>query len=418
MGVIACFVIVLIATSTRPRAYSVLTHEEVVDLVWKQDIESLLLKRFPSATADELRRAHAYAYGGCDIQDMGYYPFGSKEFSDLVHYVRSGDFITALLAESTNLNEYAFALGALAHYASDTSGHPAINRSVAIRFPKLRARYGDSVTYEENPKAHIRTEFGFDVAQIAKNRYAPDTYHDFIGFEVSKELLQRAFRRTYGFDLDSLFPSLDLALGTYRRSVSKIIPEMTKAALLTKNVKLRGEIPDHNEKKFVYNLSRAAYEKEWGNDYKRPGIGARILALLFHVVPKIGPFKAVQFETPTPQTEDLYFKSINETVENYRTDLHHVAAGDLRFPNCDFDTGRKTTPGEYKLTDSTYAGLLHRLAQHSFQGLTPGLRQNLLTFFADPDAPFAIKRDHKKWERTQRELAQLRETSSAVTSAP
>ncbi len=378
------------------RAYSVLSHEEIVDLLWKDQIQPLLLHRFPSATVEELRRAHAYAYGGCVIQDMGYYPFGSKDFSNLVHYVRSGDFVMALLDESAEIDEYAFALGALAHYVSDTDGHPAVNRSVALVFPKLRARFGDSVTYAEDPKAHIRTEFGFDVAQIAKNRYAPDTYHDFIGFEVAKPLLQRAFRRTYGIELDSMFTSLDLAIGTYRRSVSKAIPEMTKAALLTHRAQLASEIPNFNRKKFVYNLSRAAYEKEWGNTYKRPGFGARLLAFLFRIVPKKGLFKAAVFQVPTPVTENLYFQSMNETVEQYRRALQQVRAGTLRLENRDFDTGRRTVAGEYPLTDSTYADLVHRLAGHRFNGVSAELRSEILVFFANPNASMAVKRDPKR----------------------
>ncbi|MEY2394881.1 MAG: hypothetical protein QOF94_1226, partial [Acidobacteriaceae bacterium] len=159
-------------------AYSVLTHEQVVDLVWKDNIIPLLKNRFPAATDEELKKAHAFAYGGSLIQDMGYYPFGSKYFSDLTHYVRSGDFIVNMLNEATDLNEYAFALGALAHYAADNSGHPTINKAVGIQFPKLRKKYGDIVTYEDDPKAHIRTEFGFDVTQVAKNRYTSDRYHD------------------------------------------------------------------------------------------------------------------------------------------------------------------------------------------------------------------------------------------------
>src|SRR2546428_3398242 len=188
--------------------YSVLTHEEIVDLLWKDQIQPLLLKRFPGATDEDLKKAHAYAYGGCMLQDMGYYPFGNKYFSDLVHYVRSGDYVLALLQESTDLDEYAFALGALAHYASDNSGHPTINRVTAIEFPKLRKKFGDTVTYAQDPKAHIRTEFGFDMVQVAKNRYTSDLYHDFIGFEVSQALMERAFEKTYGIWLDDVFDDL------------------------------------------------------------------------------------------------------------------------------------------------------------------------------------------------------------------
>src|SRR5438034_811016 len=219
-----CILIFLVASAHISSSYSVLTHEEVVDLLWKQSIQPLLLQRFPAATADDLRRAHAYAYGGCLIQDMGYYPFGNRRFSDLVHYVRSGDFVAGLINESSDLNEFAFALGAVAHYASDLSGHPAINHSVALRFPKLRKKYGDSVTFSQDPKAHIRTEFGFDVTQVAKNRFSSDSYHDFIGFEVSKPLLERAFKKNYGLELSDMFNDVDLAIGTYRRAIIRVNP--------------------------------------------------------------------------------------------------------------------------------------------------------------------------------------------------
>ena len=209
-------------------AYSVLTHEEVVDLLWKDDIRPLLVKRFPDATADDIKKAHAFAYGGSLVQDMGYYPFGNKYFSDLTHYVRSGDFIVNLINESSDLNEYAFALGALAHYSSDNMGHPTVNRAVALEFPKLRKKFGDAVTYADDPKAHIRTEFGFDVTQVAKNRYTSDRYHDFIGFEVSKPVLDRAFQDTYGIPLSDVISNEDLAIGTFRRAISRIVPEMTQ----------------------------------------------------------------------------------------------------------------------------------------------------------------------------------------------
>jgi hypothetical protein len=296
----------------------------------------------------------------------------------------------------------------LAHYAADLQGHPAVNEAVALHYPKLRRKYGNSVTYAEDAKAHIRTEFGFDVTQVAKNRFAPDTYHDFIGFEVAKPLLQRAFKRTYGFELTDLFKSFDLAVGTYRRSVSKIIPEMTRVALATKRADIVREKPDFDRKKFLYRLSRAQYEKEWGTTYTRPGVGARILAFFFHLIPKVGPFKAIDFTLPSPRTEDMYLKSVNSTLDYYSQLLEQVRQRRLALENRDFDTGRKTAPGEYPLTDKSYADLLDRIAQHKFEGVTPDLRANILGFYADLNAPFATKKHADKWQKTVQELNQLR----------
>ena len=259
-------------------AYSVLTHEEVVDLLWKDDIQPLLLKRFPGASAEDLKKAHAFAYGGCLVQDMGYYPFGNKYFSDLTHYVRSGDFIANMINEATDLDEYAFALGALAHYSADNIGHPTVNQAVALEFPKLQKKFGKAVTYADNPKAHIRTEFGFDVTQVAKNRYTSDRYHDFIGFEISKPVLERAFQDTYGIPLSDVIANEDLAIGTFRRAISHILPEMTRVALVARKKELVAETPNFNSRKFRYNLSRADYQREWGKGYRRPGFGTRVLA--------------------------------------------------------------------------------------------------------------------------------------------
>ena len=212
-------------------SYSVLTHEAIVDSTWDSGIKPLLLKRFPSATADELTAAHAYAYGGCIIQDLGYYPFGSKFFSDLTHYVRSGDFVLNMIRESQDLDEYAFALGALSHFAADNNGHRmATNVSVPLLYPKLRLKFGNSITYADDPFSHSKTEFGFDVFQSAKSRYASDAYKGFIGFQVAKPVLQRAFEDTYGMRIEQVFLSLDLAIGSYRRAVGTILPALTKVA--------------------------------------------------------------------------------------------------------------------------------------------------------------------------------------------
>jgi hypothetical protein len=393
-------------------AYSVLTHEQVVDLMWKDQIQPLLLKRFPGASEQDLQQAHAYAYGGCVLQDMGYYPFGNKFFSDLLHYVRSGDFVEALLEDSSDLNEYAFALGALSHYASDNSGHPTINRVVALEFPKLRKKYGDSVTYADDPKAHIRTEFGFDMVQVAKNRYTSDRYHDMIGFEVSKPLLQRAFLETYGLKIEDVFSSVDLAIGSYRRSVSVLIPEMTRVALLSRHDVIVKDTPNFDRKKFLYYLSRSNYEHEWGTVYRKPGIGSRILAFVLKLMPKVGPFKAVSFQIPTKQTEDMYIKSVNDTVESYGRLLHESSNRNFDLPNRDCDTGRETKAGEYELTDKTYARLIDELSRKNSDPLSSNLRDNLLQFYSDPNAPVATRKNAKAWQKLQNELEQLRQRAA------
>src|SRR5579864_435819 len=365
-------------------AYSVLTHEEVVDLLWKDDIQPLLSKRFPGASAEDLKKAHAFAYGGSLIQDMGYYPFGNKYFSDLTHYVRSGDFIVNLLNEASDLNEYAFALGALAHYSADNFGHPSVNQAVALQFPKLRKKFGKTVTYADNPKAHIRTEFGFDVTQVAKNRYTSDRYHDFIGFEVAKPVLERAFQDTYGIPLSDVLSKEDLAIGTFRRAISTILPEMTRVALVARKKEIVAETPNFNSRKFRYYLSRANYQREWGKGYRRPGFGTRVLAFLLKFVPKVGPFKALDFKIPTQKTEDLYIASVNHTLDNYRDLLAETKTKQLHLANMDFDTGQATHEGEYVLTDKAYAHLLDQLAQHNFEQVTPDLRDNILAFYSDP----------------------------------
>jgi len=407
----------LFATHLCP-AYSVLTHEEIVDLLWKDQIVPLLKKRYPDATAEDLRKAHAFAYGGSLVQDMGYYPFGNKFFSDLLHYVRSGDFVMIMIQESSDLNEYAFALGALSHYAADNTGHPTINRVVTIEFPKLGRKFGERATYNDDPKAHIRTEFGFDMVQVAKNRYTSDSYHDFIGFEVSKDLLNRTFYRTYGLQLEDVFGNTDLAIGTFRRSISAVIPQMTRVALLAREQAIVRDTPNFNKQKFLYYLSRKQYEKEWGTTYRRPGLGSRILAFFLRIVPKVGPFSALGFKIPTQQTEDMYIKSVDSTVEDYAALLHDTRVRDLRLPNKDCDTGRDTKAGEYALTDKSYERLLNKLADQKFEHLTPQLQENILEFYSDLNAPIHTKKNKKAWTSTVANIEKLRAAPSQPASSP
>ena len=413
-GIVLLIVLMSCSSSS---AYSVLTHEEIVDLLWGDEIRPLLLKRYPELTEDQIRDAHAYAYGGAVIQDLGYYPFGNREFSDLVHYVRSGDFVRELLVESQDVNEYAFALGALSHYASDIAGHPAVNRSVAIQYPKLRAKYGKSVRYAQDKTAHLKTEFGFDTVQVAKNRYASQQYHDFIGFQVSKSLLERVFPVVYGVELKEVLTHEDLAVGSYRFAVSRLIPQMTKVALQTHKKDLMRETPNFAKRKFLYRLSRSNYEKEWGKDYVKPGVGTRILSTLLRYMPRIGPFKGLAFKNPIPQTEDLYIKSINTTVDQYRQFLQEVRIGTLVLANCNFDTGQPTKAAEYSLTDNTYATLLARLSERKFVLTSPELRANILQYYSDLSVPIETKKDTARWQSLLTDLNQLKAAAPVETVA-
>ena len=389
-------------------AYSVLTHQAIVDTVWAQSLAPLLRARYRGVSPEALEKARAYAYGGCIIQDMGYYPFSSKTFSDLTHYVRSADFIKALIDEAENVDEYAFALGALAHYAADTHGHAgAVNQAVPMIYPKVRAEHGANVPYENDPTAHIRTEFAFDVVQLARGSYLPNSYHRAIGFEVAKPVLERAFLRTYGLELSDVFGNLDLAIGTYRRTVSNLIPMLTKAAWEAKKDEIQKRVPEANAGNFVFTLTRAEYEKTYGREYKRPNVGHRILAFFIRLMPRIGPFKTMAFKVPTPEAEALFVKSFDTTVDRYRVLLTEVRADRLSIENRNLDTGRPVRSGDYGMADDMYAELVQKLAAKSLASIPPPLRTNILAFYGPrARAPEGMK--PKDWQKLQSHVAALR----------
>ena len=409
---------ILLAWPVPAQAYAVLSHEAIIDAAWESHIKPLLLEKYPQGTEEDLSRAQAYAYGGSIIQDMGYYPYGSPFFSDLTHYIRGGDFIQALLRDAQDITEYAFALGALAHYAADNDGHRiGVNRAVPLLYPGLRKKYGDSVAYEDARLAHVKTEFGFDVLEIARERYAPDSYHDFIGFEVARRVLDQAFRETYGLELRTVLVSEEKVLNSYRRDVSKLIPKATRIAWHLKKDEIKDDIPDATKKKFLYNLSRSNFEREWGRDYRKPSPAERFLAFLYKLIPKFGPLQILQFRTPTPQTEQMFEASFNATLDRYRKLLTETAQGTLQLPNDNFDVGEHTAPGMYRLNDEAHAKLLDELAETKFAGVTPEVKAEILHFYADPDAPYATKRNAKAWAKVRAELQQLTSSPPAPVVA-
>ena len=389
-------------------SYSVLTHEAIIDSTWDSAIKPLLLKRFPAATADELTHAHAFAYGGCIIQDLGYYPFGSKFFSDLTHYVRSGDFIVNLILDSQDLDEYAFALGALSHYAADNNGHSlAVNRAVPLFYPELGRKFGKMVTYADDPHSHAKTEFAFDVFQAAKGRYASAAFKSFIGFEVAKPLLERAFLDTYGMRLEKVFLDVDLTIGSYRRAVGTVLPALTRVAWQIKKQEIRKDAPSATRKTFLYNLSRSSYEKNWGSTYKQPGIRSKMLATVFRVMPKVGPFRPLSFKRLTPEVEKMYMASFNATIERYRELLSEQNANRLKLPNDNLDVGTFTAAGKYTLTDAAYSKLLHKLQGH-YTETSQELRSDILAFYSGHGLANSTKTNADDSAKVVKELDQLR----------
>jgi len=395
--------------------YSVLTHQELIDLDWTDSIRPLLLARFPRTTEAELRVAHAYAYGGCAIQDMGYYPFGEHFFSDLMHYVRTGDFVTALLRDARNVNEYAFAIGALSHYLGDDIGHSrAINPAVAIAFPELRRKYGRIVTYDESPHSHIRTEFAFDIGQLAKETFAPPGYLRYIGLRVPPRLLQRAFLDTYGLHMRELVGRAHPALRSYGKAVRSFIPAVSGAEVVLHRNDFPPETPNHAYDVFRERLAHAEYERKWQRPYDRPGFGSHVLALFIRIVPKWGALSDLAIKVPTPTTEDWYIRSVNRTTDRFQQILGRLRTeAAVRLENRDLDTGTPVHPGTYPLMDDTYAKLVERLTAQPGRTIPRGLRYDILDYYSDLNAPIVTKKNKKKWKKLNERLEVLRRMNTA-----
>lgn len=417
-GAIAVAIIFFIFAPLPANAYSVLTHEANVDSLWEPVILPLLKEKFPAATMEELTKARAYIYGGCIIQDLGYYPFGSKLFSNLLHYVRTGDFVEAMIHNAQGLNEYAFALGALAHYSADNLGHSiAVNRSVGLMYPKLRAKYGDVVTYSDDKKSHGLVEFSFDVVQVASGAYMSETYHNFVGFEVSRPLLDRTFRDLYGLDTKDVFFSEGLAIGIYRHTVNHIIPQSTKVAWKKKHEQIEKVTPGIKRQQFVFHMSHRRFHREYRSDYQHIGFFGHLIEFLYEILPRVGPLRALSFKPPTPEAENLFLESFKNTRERYRQNLLALHAGqELNLVNTDFDTGKNSQRGEYPLADKTYTQLLDKLAHHHFSNIPQGLCNDIQAYYSAPALPPA--KGAKPAEFKPKTRQQLDALKTACTSTP
>jgi Zinc dependent phospholipase C len=406
-----CVFSLLIPSQTN--AYSVLTHQAIIDLAWDDSILPLLRSKYPNATEKQLRLAHAYAYGGCAIQDMGYYPFGKTFFSDLTHYVRTGDFVASLFRNARDLNELAFAAGALSHYVGDSYGHAiAVNHATALAFPKLERRYGHVVTYEDDPHAHVRTEFGFDIEQVSKHRFPPRDYLERLGLRVPRRLMEKAFFETYGLPLHSILGNERAAIRSYRSAVRSFIPFFGRGEVVLHRHQFLPDLPTPEYEIYSAEMAKADFKKHTADPYQHPGFLAHVTAVLIFIVPKIGAASMLSIKIPNHETQELYVRSMNETLARYREHLAVVMREPIEsfaLTDRDLDTGAKVKPGGYIRTDQTYAKLVHAVVSNPSMEIPLGLREDVLSYYADPTAPIATKSDKKAWERLQNELEKFKQ---------
>ena len=406
----------LLLAAARPAvAYSVLTHQANIDSTWERCLVPAIERRYPGTTAEQLTAAKAYAYGGAIIQDMGYYPLGNVLFTNLTHYVRSGDFVRNLIGQARDRNDYAFALGALAHYAADISGHPeGTNRAMASVYPELEAKFGKSITYQQAPKQHTQLEFAFDVVQLASGKYHTQDYHQKIGFQVSKAVLERAFLQTYGLELGQVILNVDLSIASFRFVVSQLVPTAARSAWHYKRKDILKISPGARRRDYLERTSPRKFRKEYGTEYEKPGFGARIISYFIRVLPKIGPLKAFAFKLPTPEAQQFFKASFRTVMASYCANVARqpadTAAAPLALANADFDTGHPTRAGEYPLADETYGEWLRKLAAKKFENLNPVARKNILAFYGTQPKVSASEeeKEGKKQQKTQEALTQLR----------
>lgn len=392
-------------------AFSVYAHLAIVDVAWNKSIVPLLKEKFPNATENDLRIAHSYAYGGCLMPDMGYFPFGSVYFTNLIHYVRTGDFMENLINESTNINEYAFALGAISHYLADEYGHSlATNIAEPMVYPKVEQKFGKVVTYEEDPIYHKRMEFAFDVLQTARGNYASQTYHDFVGFNIARPVLERAFMITYGESLDSVFHGkLDLNISTFRWSVRSLLPGLTRVAWSLKKQAILKENPGMTGRKFHARVRRREYYQKYGREREKPNLRTRITAFLIAILPKVGPLRPLKFQPPGPEGERLFIKAFDASGAHYAIVLNDLKEGhDPQLEDMDFDTGKPTAFGEYGMADQSYSQLVIGLDKDKFSNVTEHLKQNIESFYSKADSTVDPPKKLYDWKKTNFALQELK----------
>jgi hypothetical protein len=246
---------------------------------------------------------------------------------------------------------------------------------------------------------------------LSKHRLAPGAYLRAVGLRVPNRLLAQAFEETYSLPLRDVVGPCRPAMRSYRTSVRSFLPRFAYAETVIHRNDFPPDMANASFQTFLDHIERADFQKVW-NRYRRvPGIKTNLLALLIRILPRIGALSDLAIKIPTEDTQDLYVKSVNRTIEVYAGFLKQLAVTRQLaepIPNRDLDTGERTRPGAYARTDNTYATLLHKIARSPQRPIATDLKQNVLDYYSDANAPITTKKNGKAWAEVTKDIAVLR----------
>jgi hypothetical protein len=352
-------VLALLLGAKPAAGFSALAHQAIVDSCWARGIAPVLEGHYPGATAAQLATARSFAYGGALLQDLGYFPGNAAFFSYLTHYVRTGDFVRALLDEARDRNELAFALGALAHYVADTEGHPTgANAVTELVFPKLRAHLGEGIPFAQAPRQHTQIEFAFDVAQVEARRYRSVEFHAGFGLQLSRRVLERAFYRTYGLPLKRVLPRTGLGLALFRFVATELLPAAARASQYRPAAQVR-LLPLPERQRYYQHINTSCFSRR-GARPDHLSIGMCGLVVLAKGLPRMGLVSQLAFRPLPLAAEATMRASFDQSLARYQLVLADLSGP---FPNMNLDTGQPTRADDYALADHTYSVLARRLAR-------------------------------------------------------
>ena len=126
-------------------------------------------------------------YCGALAPDMGMLPGSDRLFTDLAHYLKTGELARCLVSKANSAIETAYAWGWVTHVLADAGLHPAINRAS-----------GDH-SWAESPTSHMRVEFGLDFQRLGDQ---PSLGGARVRSTPGPSLLASAYMEVYGLQVD------------------------------------------------------------------------------------------------------------------------------------------------------------------------------------------------------------------------